>query len=108
MTKQSRNQRHWQAHVKALCQSGLNRAEYCRQHKLSYHALTYWHRKLSKPSSRATTLVPVPLRHSIRQNPGQAGQATLKVILPGMIAIEVSDNFSLAALTRLLTTLESR
>jgi hypothetical protein len=52
--------------------------------------------------------VPVPLRHSIRQNPGQAGQATLKVILPGMIAIEVSDNFSLAALTRLLTTLESR
>ena len=108
MTKQSRNQRHWQAHVNALCQSGLNRAEYCRQHKLSYHALTYWHRKLSKPSSRAATLVPVPLRHNIKQNPGQAGQATLSIILPGKISVEVCDNFSPATLTRLLTTLESR
>jgi len=108
MTKQSHNQRHWQAHVKALCQSGLNRAEYCRQHKLSYHALTYWHRKLSKLSSRATTLVPVPLRHNIRQGPRQAGQATLKVILPGKMSVEVSDNFSQAALTRLLSTLENR
>ncbi|MEA3467094.1 MAG: hypothetical protein U9R57_02590 [Thermodesulfobacteriota bacterium] len=47
MTNQTRHggrstsQRHWQAHVKAQMQSGLNRAEYSRQHKLSYHAMTY-------------------------------------------------------------------
>ena len=108
MTQQSRNQRHWQTHVKALFQSGLNRAEYCRQHKLSYHALTYWHRKLSKPSSRVTTLVPVTLQHNIGQTPEQGDQATLKVILPGKMSVEVGDNFSPTTLTRLLTTLESR
>ncbi|MFV0437527.1 MAG: IS66 family insertion sequence element accessory protein TnpA, partial [Desulfopila sp.] len=31
--------RKWQAHVKALAQSGLSRAEYCRRHSLSYHAM---------------------------------------------------------------------
>jgi len=33
---QSSTPRHWKAHVEVLQQSGLNRAEYCRQHKLSY------------------------------------------------------------------------
>ncbi|MDD2469065.1 MAG: hypothetical protein PHI97_34290 [Desulfobulbus sp.] len=32
----------WQAHVKALADSGLSRREYCHQHHLAYHALTYW------------------------------------------------------------------
>ncbi len=65
MTEQTnRNQqacrrRHWQAHVKTLKQSGLELAEYCRQHNLSYHALSYWHRKLSGPGSSKATLVPV-------------------------------------------------
>ena len=33
-------------YVEALAQSGLSRREYCRQHNLSYHAATYWLRKL--------------------------------------------------------------
>ena len=39
---QAKRQRRWQAHVNALEKSGLNRTEYCSQHNLSYHALTYW------------------------------------------------------------------
>ena len=38
--------RFWQAHLRALGGSGLSRREYCRRHHLSYHALTYWVRKL--------------------------------------------------------------
>ena len=102
------SQHHWQAHVKALKQSGLNRAEYCRQYNLSYHALTYWSRKLSSPSSSKSTLVPVPLIPGIRQNSVQTGSAALKIILPGSIFIEVGDNFSPVTLTRLLTTLNCR
>ncbi len=37
---QAKHQRRWQAHVNALEKSGLNRTEYCKQHNLSYHALT--------------------------------------------------------------------
>jgi len=61
--RQSRNQRHWRAHIKAQKQSGLNRTEYCRQHKLSYHAMSYWAGKLSTASNK-TTLVPVPLKNN--------------------------------------------
>ncbi len=105
---QSYNQRQWRAHVTAQKQSGLNRAEYCRQHKLSYHALGYWQRKLSKQQSSETTLVPVTLVRSLKPNPVQSEGSALKVILPDKTAIEVGDNFSPATLAKLLATLGSR
>ena len=105
MTKQM-NHRHWQAHVKAQQQSGLSRAEYCRQHNLSYHALTYWQKKFARPSSSsATTLVPVSLRtEPVRK----VFYPELQLILPGKISVAVGDNFSPATLSKLLTVLENR
>ena len=117
MTRQSkqddqyRNQRYWQAHVSAQAQSGLSRAEYCRQHQLSYHAATYWNRKFSKPSkpaSNETTLVPVTFASSIKINSAPTARSVLKVILPNKIAVEVDDGFSPTILTKLLLTLERR
>jgi transposase len=114
MTRQSkqddqcRNQRYWQAHVTAQEQSGLSRAEYCRQHQLSYHAATYWNRKFSKPASKETTLVPVTFASSIKINSAPPTRSVLKVILPNKIAIEVDDGFSTTTLTKLLVTLERR
>lgn len=106
---QSSTPRYWKAHVEALQQSGLTRAEYCRQQKLSYHALTYWQRKLSaKPSSKRTTLVPVPLKSLMDQSTVQSKRAALRVVLSDKIAVEIGDNFSSATLTRLLATLEHR
>ncbi len=106
--RQSRVKRHWEAHLTAQKQSGLSRAEYCRQHQLSYDASTYWQRKLSRPINKETTLVPVAFTPKTMKIPVSAVEATLKVILPDKIAIEVSDNFSQATLTRLLATLEKR
>ncbi len=103
----SRSHRHWQAHIKAQKRSGLSRAEYCRQHKLPYHALTYWHNKLSRTNSKNSTLVPV-LLHAIKHPPVQTESSGLKIVLPGNISVEVGNNFSPATLTRLLTTLEDR
>jgi len=114
MTKQSnqddqaRRTRHWQAHVTAQKQSGLSRAEYCRQHQLSYHAATYWNRKFSKPPRNRTTLVPVTFASSIKINPVPMVRSVLKVILPNKIAVEVDDDFSPTVLTKLLATLEGR
>ena len=43
----------------------------CRQHNLSYPTLTYWQRKLGKPSSSGPALVPVPVdTPSTRVRPG--------------------------------------
>ena len=106
--KQFRNQRHWQAHVNAQQKSGLSRSGYCRQHNISYHALTYWHRKFSRPNHNATSLVPVTMKHFMGPNPVQPDRAALKVILPGRLSIEVGDNFSPTTLSRLLATLEDR
>ncbi len=102
--------RHWKVHVGALKQSGLNRAEYCRQHKLSYHTLTYWQRKLSRTqtTSNETTLVPVPFKAIFNQHSVEPARAALKIILSDKIAIEVGENFSSATLVRLLATLEHR
>ncbi len=105
---QSRNQRHWQAHVDAQKQSGLNRTEYCRQHKLSYHTLTYWHKKLYQPSSKKTTLVPVPFHSITLPSPVQPDSSALKIILQGSLSVEVGDNFSPTTLVRLLATLDGR
>ncbi len=106
-TGQSKNQRHWQAHVKAQERSGLSRAEYCRQHKLSYHALTYWQRK--KPIGRqpGTMLVPVPPER-ILHVPAQLKNSGLKIVVTDRLSIEVDNHFSPTTLKRVLTVLERR
>ncbi len=50
--QQSRNRKHWEAHLKAAAKSGLSRAEYCRRHNLSYHAMGYWHKRLSRENDQ--------------------------------------------------------
>jgi transposase len=105
---QCRNRRYWQAHITAQKQSGLSRAEYCRQHQLSYHAATYWNRRLSKPASRETTLVPVAFASSININSAPVARSVLKVILPSKIAVEIDDGFSPTTLAKLLMILERR
>ena len=105
--KQSRNHRRWLAHVKALKRSGLSRAEYCRQHKISYHALAYWQRKISKSLCSGTTLVPVPLERML-STPGQSKRSGLNIRVTDRLSIEVGDHFSSATLQRVLSVLENR
>lgn len=109
-TRGSLTQRQWQAHVQAFRRSGLSRAEYCRRQSISYHALTYWQRKLSRPGTDRSVpaLVPVPLAGNIVTHSSQVSRAVLRVILPGRLSIEVGDGFSPATLSRLLATLEGR
>ena len=101
------NRRRWSAQVKAFERSGLSRAEYCRQHNLSYHAMTYWLRRFSASKESTSTLVPVPF-HPLKLNPINTASETIRVILPGGLTVEIGDNFSELALTRLLRMLEQR
>jgi len=100
--------RYWQAHIKALTESGLSRAEYCRQHKLSYHALIYWQRKFARKVQPSMTLVPVALPTVPTRTCSQTGDTGLKILLPGQIAIAVADHFSPTTLVRLINLLGER
>lgn len=101
-------QRIWQVHVKAMEESGLSRAEYCRRRNLSYHALGYWLRKLAKPIAKPSILVPITLPAQINPDVSTANQAALTILLPGKVAVAVGDNFSSVTLNKLLTLLENR
>ena len=98
---------YWQRHIRTQQESGLSRAEYCRQQNLSYHALTYWQKKLSKSSPSATALVPVRVEKILRP-PVTRQEAGVKIILNNTVAIEVTEQFSPLALQRVLSVLEQR
>jgi transposase len=106
-TNHSRNRRCWHAHVKALKQSSLSRAEYCRQHKLSYHAMTYWCKRISRKKESQSNLVPVPF-HYLQNQQVQPIREPLRLILSEKMSIEIGDNFSEHTLTKLLSVLEQR
>ncbi len=107
-TKQAINKHHWLAHVKAQKKSGLNRTEYCKQYRLSYHAMTYWAGKIQTAPEIKTTLVPVPIKRDTRRYSSGTDQVSLRVNLPGKISVEVGDNFSTSTLNRLLGSLGVR
>lgn len=106
--RQSNNRRHWQTHVKACQESGLTRAEYCRQHNISCRALAYWHKKMGSPKFKESILVPVSLGRGKSENFIAPDQADLKIIMPGNMKIEIGENFSPVSLLRLLAVLENR
>jgi len=106
--KRSRQQRCWQAHVARQVKSGLSRAEYCRQHSLSYHAMTYWRRKVSKSiHSPEKSLVPITLPSSLQKIVGKQS-TSLRILLPGQATIEIGDDFLPATLNKLLDTFKAR
>ena len=101
------NNKIWQAHLKAWQKSGLARAEYCRQHNLSYHALTYWKKKADRQKKAATHFVSVP---AARINQGVIAHnhtAALKIDLGNRLKIEVHDGFTPATLSRIISTLKA-
>ena len=96
--------RFWQAHVRALGGSGLSRREYCRRHRLSYHALTYWVRKFRQAGPRTSlpALVEVPLPLVRRSGPA------FRLHLSHNRLLEIEPDFDEAGLGRLLGVLEQR
>ena len=99
--------RFWQAHVKALADSGLSRREYCRRHHLAYHILTYWVRKQGASNTAVAQLslieVPLPHRQSLR-----LGRSAFRLHLQRGHLLEIDVDFDQAALHRLLAVLEQR
>ena len=104
-TGQAEVHRFWQVHIEGLARSGCSRSAYCRQHGLSYHALTYWLRKQSQPVLQAApllSLVEVPVRLPALALPGSA---PFRLSIGGEYQLELDAAFDEAALDRLLGVL---
>ena len=106
-TSSKDRRRFWQAHVKALADSGLSRREYCRRHHLAYHILTYWVRKQGASNTAVAQLslieVPLPFRQPLHFR-----ESTFRLYLRHDRILGIDADFDQAALHRLLAVLEQR
>jgi len=98
----------WLAHIRAQKKSGLSRAEYCRRHELSCHALTYRQRKCTEPSQAQSLPVPVLTGQIVGRCMVPQQNAGVKILLDDRIAIEITERFSSKALLQVLSALEQR
>lgn len=99
--------RFWPAHVRALEASGLSRREYCRRQRLSYHALTYWVRKLRQTSGSALppALVEVPTCSALLL---RRSCPPFRLHLGPDRLLEIEPDFDETSLSRLLGVLQPR
>jgi len=103
-TSQERHQ-FWQSHIEACALQSASKAQYCRDHELSYHCFIYWHSKLAKqqPSGQNfpdnhSKLIPV----SLTQSPYPA---ELQVQLPNGVLISGINNQSVGLIGSLIDQL---
>ena len=94
----------WSAHIRAQEKSGLTIAEYCRRRGLARHRFHYWKDKLlgGKPRSGSISLVQVGRIDLC----GGGGGYNLRVRLKSGHEIELKDDFTASALSRLLSVME--
>lgn len=53
---------YWSDHIRRWQDSGLIKAEYCRQNHLAKHAFYYWCKKLRHANQDQGSVVPLPFR----------------------------------------------
>jgi len=98
----------WENHLIAWEQSGLSKAEYCRQKNISYHAFNYWKKRLRKPGAPSPiTLVKLEETERVTSSFNQrsvTSQSPIRFWL-NEFCIEVGSNFSAATLSQLVHTL---
>ena len=89
----------WQAHIKAWKKSGLTQTAYAREHKLVYHQLLYWCRKINKTERDA--FIPVKVK---RQKAEKHSNTTLGVLeLPNGARLVIQSQDLLTLLPTLLS-----
>ena len=96
---------HWREHIARWQQSGLNPADYCRQHRLAYHQFLYWRGKYAAKPAPAFSLVELTLptvSPSIGENPRLC---PLRVTLRPALGIEVFPGFDPRTLQQVVIAL---
>jgi len=79
-------------------ESGMTQAAYCQHNDLNLKTFAYWRHRL-KNGSRAVKLVQIAAPQA---NPMHNTSGSLKLIVDGRFAIEVSDGFNPTTLAQLV------
>jgi hypothetical protein len=94
--------RFWRQQIEGWRTSGLTRAEYCRQHNLSYDRFIYWKRKFSKESNPAF----IELKLPAVPYPKMISPASSLRVSVSRFQVSVDRHFDPETLRELIYTLE--
>jgi hypothetical protein len=99
---------YWSDHIQRWQDSGLSKAEYCRQNHLTKHAFYYWCKKLRHASQDEGSnqdegsVVPLPFR-VVDLIPGQP---SLVLNIGQRFQVAIQGDFQPSVLKKLIKTLE--
>lgn len=91
----------WQQRINDWNESGVSRAQFCRDHELSYYVFNYWFAKFNSSMPKKNQLVPVVVAN--RQGPDD--QSTLQIKLPNGVCITGVNQYSVDLISRLIAQL---
>lgn len=89
----------WKKQIQSWQESGLNQAEYCRNHDLISHRFTYWKNKLVKPEKSPISLVQVNMKASPLH--------PLRLVFGDPYYVEIDRDFDPVVLRQLLYTVKN-
>ncbi len=104
----SERMRYWQRRVAQFESSGLSRMGFCRRHRLNYHTMTYWVKRLASLDGVASgDARPSFVEVSLPAVAAVAAPATYEVLLGNDRSIRLGPAFDEETVGRLVRTLES-
>ncbi len=99
-----KNRQFWKKQIKNWQESGLTQTEYCKQHDLSQHNLTYWKRRFVK-TEPSVSLVQVNMKADFNSNQIPCA-SPLRLVVGNQYRVEIDRGFDPVALQQLLYTLK--
>jgi hypothetical protein len=109
MVKQSRAEQleqkrsYWKQHIDSWQETGLNQAEYCRQHKLKHHQLVYWKKRFLKTETDVS-FVPLKLE-DLLDIPARPESVSLSLVINNHFKVEIRPGFDAQLLRQLIFAL---
>lgn len=102
-SQHSDKQVYWQQQVRNWKTSGLSQKQFCRRESLALSTFSYWKRRIEIPEAPKIKFYPLSVPPQITQ-PADSG--LLLHICKKRYAIELKEEFSPTALTKLISALE--
>lgn len=107
-------ERFWQQHIRNCKSSGLSQNRYCQQHGLAFSTFTYWKKKLNSKKKQRAHFYPltVPVQQSsVSVSKSDAVSSITKTGIflrnsQSHFYIEVTEDFSVTCLRKVLSALE--
>lgn len=99
----------WRRHIKNCTSSSQTQAQYCREHSLVLATFCYWKKKLNMTRQSKARFYPLtvqPAKNPCREESSSSGLSLY--CRNDNFRIELSEDFSVSTLTKLIAVLEQK